>query len=79
MNNQAWNNQVGPLIICLSCGKTFATNALAIEHAEHFKRLEEETRWNLTGKTTIQIINGEQTILGANKDNYVPEHLVQLR
>ena len=62
-------------ILCLTCGKKdFKTEQEGIDHMAHFAKLEEETRWNLTGKTTW--VNG--VIQGANPDNYVPRHIVQI-
>jgi hypothetical protein len=62
------------LILCLTCGAKLGSEQEAIDHNEKYKRLEEETRWNLYGST--RWVNGR--ITGANPADYVNAHVVQI-
>jgi hypothetical protein len=67
------------LMMCLTCGKNFATIEQANEHNEYFRQKERETRIYLTGTQRISwSTNLAQMADSAPESQYIPAHVVQI-
>jgi len=66
------------LMMCLTCGKNFATVEEANTHHEYFKQRELETRIYLAATKVSWNTNYTQTEVQDPASRYVPAHVVQI-